>query len=383
MRHCVGRRAYLSWSESNTAGWISVEVIKSLAELELKIAECNGLLTNESDDAMRRLFNTFRMDFSADAPGDPFSDAYRDHQMAIYRALVGKPYVVANERSHFDTAGKVLRPFPYYLQSSWTAGHHLLAIGFMLCKLDLAAGARIVEFGPGWGNTTIELARLGFEVTAVDIDPNFCEVIRLRAEHMEVPVKTVEADFFWTETIEQPYDAALFFASFHHCDDHLRLLRALHRAVKPGGSVYLASEPIAAHYGTPWGIRMDGEALWAARNFGWLELGYDEDYFREALTRTGWVGMFHDCETVPWARVWQLRRAGEVASVEPTTVEPENQVVAMMGGSSPLSALAGEQAVRELAAVYGSTSWRVTRPMRAIRRLLRGCLKTLACDVCG
>ena len=298
-----------------------VEIITDLAELGRRIEACNDALRHGSDDAMREMFKTFRMDFSACAPADPFSDEYRRFQMTLYETIAGKPYVLLNERSYVEVDAKATCPFPYYTQSTGTAGHHLLAIGFLLCKLDLPPGARIVEFGPGWGNSTIELARLGLDVTAVDIEPSFCEVVRRRAAQLGVRVAVVEADFFWAESVEAPYDAALFFECFHHCDDHLRLLRALHGAVVPGGSVFLASEPIIGGYDVPWGLRMDGEALWAMRNFGWLELGYDEGYFREALARTGWRGTRHECSTVPWASVWQLQRledggAGEAGAWE-------------------------------------------------------------------
>ena len=267
-----------------------VDVIANLDDLRIKIAECDTVLTTESDDAMRLLFNTFRMDFSAEAPSDPFSRQYREFQMSIYRTLAGKPYAVENERNDFGKTSDALNPFPYYLKSAWTAGHHLLAIGFMLCKLGIPTGSRILEMGPGWGSTTMELLKLGFEVTAVDIDTNFCDVIRTRAAQAGKPVEVIEADFFWIERTDARFDAVLFFASFHHCDDHIRLLDALHRVVRPNGRVYLASEPIIAHYGTPWGVRMDGEALWAAYNFGWLELGFDNGYFKEALALTGWHG---------------------------------------------------------------------------------------------
>ncbi len=346
-----------------------MQVISTLAELAAKIAECNGLLVHESDDAMRRMFNTFRMDFSSEAPADPFGPAYREFQMSLYERMAGKPYALANERTHFDVDGMVDRPFPYYLQSSSTAGHHLLAIGFMLCKLDVPPRSRIVEFGPGWGNTTLELARNGFHVTAVDIEPNFCEVVRRRALTSGLAIDVVEADFFWSESGDRQFDAALFFECFHHCDDHIRLLRALHKVVVPGGSVFLASEPIIEDYGTPWGVRMDGEALWAARNFGWLELGFDEAYFREALSRTGWSGIKHVCATVPWASVWQLRRldAGEHHQV--------SEDVAVPVSASPDGADDGlrraERLSRELDAVYRSTSWRVTSPMRSLKRLLK------------
>lgn len=87
------------------------------------------------------------------------------------------------------------------------------------------------------------------------------------------------------------YVAAVFFECFHHCDDHRRLLRALHRAVQPGGCVVFAAEPIAPDYPVPWGVRMDGEALWAIHNFGWLELGFRDDYLR-LVSKPVWVDAF-------------------------------------------------------------------------------------------
>lgn len=343
-----------------------MDVISDLAELDRRLAACEAAAA-VSDDALRALFPTFRMDFAPDAPADPFSAEYRDFQLALYAAIAGKPYALANERSCIDLEAATRLPFPYVTRSAFTAGHHLLAIGFMLCKLGLKPGARILEFGPGWGNTTLELARLGFDVTAVDIAPDFCELVRRRAALSGLPVTVVQADFFHAETVETPFDAVLFFECFHHCHDHMRLLRALHRAVAPGGSVFLASEPIIAAYGTPWGLRVDGEALWAIRKHGWLELGFDEAYFAAALARTGWHGVRHDCATVPWASVWQLRRPDPHAA-PPTPPDPP------LGAPTPhgapvAEALAAELAA-ELAAVYRSRSWRLTAPLRGAARLL-------------
>ena len=85
-------------------------------------------------------------------------------------------------------------------------------------------------------------------------------------------VNAVNADFMWAETVEDPFDAAVFFESFHHCSDHMRLLRALRQAVKPDGRAYFAAEPILPDFPIPWGLRMDGESLWAIRSNGWMEL---------------------------------------------------------------------------------------------------------------
>ncbi len=354
-----------------------MQVIRSLEELEAKILECNHALDHQSDDAMRRLFNEFRMDFSDQLPPDPFSPAFRDFQMELYSKLTGRPYELRNERTIYITPEHIRRPFPYYVQSATTAGNHLLGIGFMLRTLDLPPGARVLEFGPGWGNSTLSLALLGMQVTAVDIEPNFCELIRSRAAQHDVEIEVVQADFFWAESVTEPYDAVIFFECFHHCDDHLRLLRALRTAVKPDGKVYFASEPILPEYPVPWGLRMDGEALWAIRNFGWLELGFDEAYFQEALARTGWSARKHPCADPFWATVWEARRtdldlaATTEAPVVPSSViitpaELEAAAVAMAVGVTEKEAALS----RELEAVYNSTSWRLTTPLRAFKRLL-------------
>lgn len=354
-----------------------MQVISSLDELEAKIAECNAAL-GESDDAMREMFRTFRMDFSRQLPADPFSPEYRDFQMALYERIAGKAYAPRNERTMFDVGAYLARPFPYYTRSCATTGNHLGAIGALLRTLDLPPGARILEFGPGWGNTTLALALLGMRVTAVDIEPNFCEVIRARAAQNQVEIEVVEADFFWAETVAEPYDAVIFFECFHHCSDHLRLLAALRGAVKPEGKVYFASEPILPDYPVPWGVRMDGEALWAIRNFGWLELGYDEAYFRTALARTGWTATKHACTDMDWAGVWQARRAeiGTAQAPDPVAqpaVEAPAELPALPEPAPTPPGPTEAEAVlaRELDAVYRSTSWRVTAPLRGLKRLLR------------
>ncbi len=354
-----------------------LQVITSLDDLDAKIAECNDALTHGSDDAMRRVFQGFRLDLSASFPPDPFSAEYRAFQMALHARIVGRPYGLANERTLFDTAAYEHRPFPYYTQSCNTAGHHLLAMGFMLRALDLPPGARVVEFGPGWGNTSVAMAMLGLQVTAVDIEPNFCEVLRTRARQSHVDLQVVESDFFWAETVSEPFDAAVFFECFHHCDDHMRLLRALHKAVKPGGKVLFASEPIANGPAVPWGVRMDGEALWAMRNFGWLELGFDEAYFSAALARTGWAARRHACADPPWASVWEAWAAepDPLASHRPApAVAPAEALRAAAAPDRPT--VGADDACgalrRELDAVYASTSWRLTAPLRWARRLGSG-----------
>ncbi|MCR0980512.1 class I SAM-dependent methyltransferase [Roseomonas populi] len=297
-----------------------MRVLRSLEELDEALAECDRA-ERISDDAMRVVFGTFRIDPPAGMPEDPFSDAYREAQMGIYATIAGRGYALENEATPLDVDAALRRPFPYSTGSGTTAGEHLMGIGFALRAMALPPGSRVLEFGPGWGNTTLELARLGHHVTCVDVEPRFCELIRRRAEREGLSIEVVHDDFFWAERSGATFDAVLFFECFHHCADHLRLLRALQARVAEGGRLFFGGEPITADFPQPWGVRLDGNSLWAIRKNGWLELGFHEDYFQRALARAGWSGRRIPCADPSWATVWEARRLTRTALHLPATDE--------------------------------------------------------------
>jgi SAM-dependent methyltransferase len=350
-----------------------MQVLTTLDELDAKLEECDSAL-KQSDAAMRQVFAGFRMDFSTQVPVDPFSPEYTEFQMALYRRISGKGYTPQNEKTKFDVAKADRRPFPYYTGSCRTAGFFTMGVGFLLHCLNLPPGARVLEFGAGWGNTTMAMAMLGLDVTAVDIEPDFCDLLRLRARRHEVDVTVVNEDFLWAETVQEPFDAVVFFECFHHCADHRRLLAALDHAVKPGGRVYFGAEPILSDFPLPWGLRMDGESLWAIRNNGWMELGFNEAYFREALIRAGWTADKHVYPDIGWAAVWEARRldARDEVTVEVPALPQDERPLAPSESVSPPSppTISTEAALRkELEAVYNSTSWRIAAPLRAMKQL--------------
>ena len=153
---------------------------------------------------MRDVFASFRMEFSTQVPTDPFSPEYMDFQMMLYRRLSGRDYAPANEQTKFDMAKAGRCPFSYYTGSCRTSGFFTMGVGFPLYSLNLAQGARVLEFGPGWGNTTIAMAMTGLNVTAVDIEPAFCDLLPRRAKRQEVDIQVVNADFMWAETMTEP-----------------------------------------------------------------------------------------------------------------------------------------------------------------------------------
>lgn len=90
--------------------------------------------------------------------------------------------------------------------------------------------------------------------------------------------------------------------AFHHCLDHRDALLKIRHLIKPDGYIVLSGEPIISTQSPdkeilpyPWGLRLDGEAVRSIAEFGWMELGYSEDYFVELLARAGYSVEFTKC----------------------------------------------------------------------------------------
>jgi SAM-dependent methyltransferase len=289
----VATRARLAARE-RLPGASRLRIVRTLTELD----ECLALLERAaevSDDELRRGFATFRMELDLDLPDDPFSDEYRQSVFNLYEWLHGAPYTPRNEFTLFELERYTDVPFPYATQSGSTVGNYLIGMGHIIRTLNLAPQSRVLEFGPGFGNVTIALAQMGHHVTAIDIGQNFVDLINARAASVHTPVDAVVGDFSMVHELDGTYDAVLFFECFHHCADHLGLLGGLDRVVAPGGRVFFAGEPIARSRPEPWGLRMDGESLWAIRTKGWLELGFRRSYFLSALDRYGWRAELVSC----------------------------------------------------------------------------------------
>lgn len=296
----------ISSPKAEPAPGSDVQIISSLDELDEKLREIDAAWAI-SDDAMRKVFRTFKMVAADDLPADPVSREYSDWQFDLYRLISARDYQVNNEHSGFPVDPN--RPFPYYTESSETVGHQLMGIGFIIQTMGLPAGASVLDMGPGWGNTTVALARMGYQVTAVDIDPTFVELIQARAAKFSLSVDARPGTFLEIDQLERVFDAVLFFESFHHCSDHRALLKKLAGVIAPGGRVFFAAEPIDDTFPMPWGVRLDGESLWAIRQNGWLELGFQESYFLRTVQHLGWLATKHVNPATHLGVIFEARRA--------------------------------------------------------------------------
>lgn len=267
----------------------------AFAELDRELERASELFQESQEKALSHLAR-IRLAVPAGQPPDPFSPEYRDWTWEIYRRISAKSeYRLVNERSRLNAEERALPVYPYRTGSPAIVGEELEARGHVLRQLakqgaHLQPPARLLEFGPGWGNLTIDLALTGYRVTAVDADPDFCDLLIERAA--EIPnLQVCEGDMLAFDSDSQ-FDLALFFESFHHCADHAALLRKLHDLIVRDGIVVFAGEPVH-DMPYPWGLRLDGLSLWSTRRYGWLELGFQPAYFRAVLARCNWSVTFH------------------------------------------------------------------------------------------
>ncbi len=261
-----------------------------------------------SDDELRKCFNFTFDPGKLNLPRDPRSSAYRQAQMALYERISGRAnYDPAVDEQTNVVASHITRPFPYSTGSFATVGDQLMSVGFLIRVMGLRPGGSLLEFGPGWGLSTLEFIQMGYDVTAVDVNQQFLDLIAERARRLEQNVSLVCSDMLKFKP-KRRFDRVLFYECFHHASDHVRLLENLDDMVAKDGAIVFVGEPILDNFYCPWGVRLDGQSVWSIRKFGWLELGFRTDYFRRTLERLGWRVTVHPSQDVLLNRAFIAHR---------------------------------------------------------------------------
>lgn len=298
-----------------------MKYINNLKDLDLQIKSVDEKFMVSSDEGIQAL-NEFCYVVDTIVPKDPYSQEYQDTQMKLYLEISGRQYyAVANEHTPFDFDGVKNNPYPYYTKSSTTVGEQLIAQGFLIRTMNLEPNSRIVEFGPGWGNTTLHFVQMGYEVTAVDVEKSFLELIKYRAQLLSKKINLVQNDMLEFYSNEK-YDAAVFFECFHHCADHLKLLKNLANSINDDGLIAFAAETIA-DFPYPWGLRLDGISVWSIRKCGWLELGFDTSYFMRTLLLLGWTPRRYHSDVCHLANVIIARKSNMYYEPSEITLPPD------------------------------------------------------------
>jgi SAM-dependent methyltransferase len=100
-----------------------------------------------------------------------------------------------------------------------------------------------LEIGCGIGTDTINFARAGAQVTAVDLSPKSVEITRARAAEFglsnQIKLHCANGENLSAVVPVEPYDLVYSFGVIHHSPHPDRLLAELRRFLRPGGTLKL------------------------------------------------------------------------------------------------------------------------------------------------
>ncbi len=98
---------------------------------------------------------------------------------------------------------------------------------------------QLLEVGCGIGVDSIQLARRGFQVTAVDLTENALTVARQYAAHRGVTINFQLGNAEKLDFPAESFDFVYSFGVLHHTPDIERSLAEVHRVLRPGGTAWV------------------------------------------------------------------------------------------------------------------------------------------------
>jgi 2-polyprenyl-3-methyl-5-hydroxy-6-metoxy-1,4-benzoquinol methylase len=171
------------------------------------------------------------------------------------------------------------------------ARRHFCDFANMAVALALPAGSRLLDVGCGSGWLGEYFARLGYEVTGVDISPDLVEMSRERVARLPYGVdhETPLRCEFRVHDIEraplaEKFDAIVCYDSLHHFEDERAVVRNLAAMLDVGGQLFILEGERP-----PEGSRSEEELRGVMREFGTLESPFSYEYLRTLLDECGFA----------------------------------------------------------------------------------------------
>jgi len=116
-----------------------------------------------------------------------------------------------------------------------------LRLEFMARHTDVE-GLRVLDVGCGGGILSEALAETGAQVTAIDLAEDALAVARDHADNQGLDIDYRKADILsFADEHAGQFDVVTCMEMLEHVDDPASIVRALGKAVKPGGWVFLST----------------------------------------------------------------------------------------------------------------------------------------------
>jgi len=212
------------------------------------------------------------------------------------QAAIDYPSKLTPERLHH------LRTKPFYNLKNKLAkfrGHgmdtetqrHFCDFANMAVALDLPAGARILDAACGSGWLSEYFARLGYDVTGIDISPALIEISqdRIRALPPNIDHETPIRCRFLVHDIElspleEKFDAIVCYDAMHHLEDARSAIRHLAAMLPVGGVLFVLEGTRPAP-----GSAGQEELIEVMQKFGTLESAFDREHLGKLLNDAGFA----------------------------------------------------------------------------------------------
>jgi SAM-dependent methyltransferase len=190
-------------------------------------------------------------------------------------------------------------------------------VDFIVDRLGLEAGARVLDLACGHGRVSLELARRGFRVTGLDLSPRSLELAREAAETEGLDVEWIEADMR-TVPPGARFDAVVniftAFGYFENEAENERVLTGVARVLVPGGGFLIDTVNLLAlvrrYRERQWEYR-DGDVIFLQEHRYDLLRGRNEARWTFVRSDGGRSEIAHSVRTyAPHELVAMLERAG-------------------------------------------------------------------------
>lgn len=147
-------------------------------------------------------------------------------------------------------------------------------VDFLVEKLGLKSGAKILDLACGFGRHSLELARRGFDVTGVDITPDYIDFAKKTAEKEKLNARFICSDIRKVD-FENEFDAVLNMADgavgyLENDEENLKIFKVVSRALKIGGKHFMDimnADYADSHF--PCKLWDAGEKCLTLSNFEW------------------------------------------------------------------------------------------------------------------
>lgn len=165
-----------------------------------------------------------------------------------------------------------------------------------ICEmLGLDAGARILDVGCGWGRHSLELARLGFRVTGLDLSARLLEEAEEASRAEGLDIEWIRGDMRELpfsggfDAVISMFSSLGYFASE---EDDVAALRGMREAADPGGRLLLETmhrDAIAREFvERDWWETPDGDVVRVERSFDALAgVSHELLHWRDAAGNEG------------------------------------------------------------------------------------------------